>query len=259
MSAQGSPGLLASRIALVTGAASGGGRATALAMVREGAVVALADRSAEGAAETLTAVRARGGEGLYVGTDLSRTEEAEGLIARIVEMYGRLDCVWNYAGSYGEGFAGRLHECPEDSLDRWLELHLETVRVSLRYEIAQMLEQGAGAIVNTAGITGSAPSELPAASVASRYAVAGLTRAAAMDYAKRGIRVNAVFPAPPPLVARKRIPPAGESPASQLATHGPRTPEQVAEAVVWLCSDAASMVTGLTLGMERGLRAVFEE
>ena len=236
----------------MTGAASDGGRATALAMAREGAVVVLSDRTPEGVEDTLAAVKARGGEGLSLPADLTKAGEAEGLIARVVETYGRLDCAWNNAGSYGEGDAGRLHECSEDTWDRWMDLHLGTIRLCLRYEIAQMLQQGGGAIVNTAGITGFAGSRTPAASVASRHAVVGLTRAAALDYAKQGIRINAVFPALSCESARALSPTAEEGLPPSPAIRGPSTPDEVAEAVTWLCSDAASLVTGLVLGMERG-------
>ena len=242
------PGLLATRVALVTGAASGRGRATALAMAREGALVVLSDRSTEGIEETLAAVKAGGGEGLCVPADLSRPKEAEALIARIVGKYGRLDCAWNNAGSYGESFAGRIHECPEDTWGRWMDLHLETVRACLRYEIGQMLEQGGGAIVNTAGITGVPGSRAPAASVASRYAVAGLTKAAALEYAKCGIRVNAVFPALGREQARNAAAEEDFSPPG--AIRAPGNWEEIAESVAWLCSDAASLATGLVLGIE---------
>ncbi len=253
------PGILQDKIALVTGAASGIGRATSLVMAREGARVVVSDIDAEGAEATLSAIKELGGQGIFIHADVSNAEDVQALVAGAVETYGRLDCAYNNAGI--EGFMeGRLHEYPEEIWDRLIDINLKGVWLCLKYEIPRMLEQGGGAIVNTASAAGLVGSRRLSAYVASKHAVVGLTKAAALEYAKDGIRVNAVCPGiiDTPMVRRLN---AGrkaddEGPISSLQPVGRLgAPEEIAESVAWLCSDAASLVTGAAMAVDGGFTA----
>ena len=253
------PGTLQDKIALVTGAASGIGRATSLVMAREGATLVVSDINAEGGEETLSAIKDLGGQGIFIHADVSKADDVQALVAGVVETYGRLDCAYNNAGI--EGFMeGRLHEYPEDIWDRLIDINLKGVWLCLKYEIPRMLEQGGGAIVNTASAAGLVGSRRLSAYVASKHAVVGLTKAAALEYARDGIRVNAVCPGiiDTPMV-RRLI--AGreaddEGPISSLQPVGRLgAPEEIAESVAWLCSDAASLVTGAAMAVDGGFTA----
>ena len=249
-------GLLEGKISLVTGAASGIGRATSLVMAREGATLVVSDINAEGGEETLSAIKDRGGQGTFIHADVSKTEDVQALVAGVVEAYGRLDCAFNNAGI--EGFMeGRLHEYPEDIWDRLIDINLKGVWLCLKYEIPRMLERGGGAIVNTASAAGLVGSRRLSAYVASKHAVVGLTKAAALEYARDGIRVNAVCPGiiDTPMVQRLI---AGrqtddEEPQHPVGRLG--APEEIAESVTWLCSDAASLVTGAAMAVDGGFTA----
>ncbi len=253
------PGTLQDKIALVTGAGSGIGRATSLVMAREGATLVVSDINAEGGEETLSAVKSMGGDGIFVHADVSKNDEVEALIAQVVQTYGRLDCAYNNAGIEGY-MAGRLHEYPEDTWDRLIDINLKGVWLCLKHEIPRMLEQGGGAIVNTASAAGLVGSRRLSAYVASKHAVVGLTKAAALEYAADGVRVNAVCPGiiDTPMVARlisgreadyeATIP--NRQPIGRLGT-----PAEIAESVAWLCSDAASLVTGLAMAVDGGFTA----
>ena len=252
-------GLLEGRISLVTGAGSGIGRATSLVMAREGATIVVSDINADSGEETLSAVKEAGGDGMFVHADVSRPDDVAALVGQVVSAYGRLDCAYNNAGI--EGFmAGRLHEYPEDIWDRVIDINLKGVWLCLKHEIPQMLQQGSGAIVNTASGAGLVGSRQMSAYVASKHAVVGLTKAAALEYARDGIRVNAVCPGmiDTPMVQRL----IGGRDAEYEATIPVRqpigrlgTPEEIAESVTWLCSDAASLVTGIAMAVDGGFTA----
>ena len=171
-------GLLEGKISLVTGAGSGIGQATSLVMAREGATIVVSDINADGAEETLSTIKEAGGNGMFVHADVSRPDEVAALIAQVVSAYGRVDCAYNNAGVEGY-MAGRLHEYPEDQWDRLIDINLKGVWLCLKHEIPQMMEQGGGAIVNTASAAGLVGSRLLSAYVASKHAVVGLTKAAA--------------------------------------------------------------------------------
>ena len=252
-------GLLKGKVSLVTGAASGIGRAASLVMSREGATVVVSDVNADGGAETLDAIKERGGDGMFVQADVSRRDDAATLIGQVVSAYGRLDCAYNNAGVEGY-MSGRLHEYPEDQWDRLIDINLKGVWLCMKHEIPQMMDQGGGAIVNTASAAGLVGSRRLAAYVASKHAVVGLTKTAALEYATDGIRVNAVCPGmiDTPMMDRLfrgREPDyEADIPARQpIGRLG--TPEEIAEAVTWLCSDAASLVTGLAMAVDGGLTA----
>src|SRR6184192_3369973 len=248
-------GWLAGKAALVTGGGSGIGRASALTFAREGAKVIVADMAVEGGEETVHLIEQRGGEALFVKAEVSQAAAVEALIARAVQTYGRLDCAHNNAGI--EGSAATTTEYAEEMWERVIAINLKGVWLCMKYEIPQMLKQGGGAIVNTASTAGLVGLEGSPAYCASKGGVIQLTRAAALDYAKAGIRVNAVCPGVirTPMVERL----VGTEAEAGLIAMEPigrmGKPEEVAEAVVWLCSDAASFVTGNAMPVDGGLVA----
>src|SRR6266568_3019327 len=248
------PGWLAGKVALVTGAGSGIGRASALTFAREGAKVVVADVVVEGGEETVGMIKRAGGEALFVKADVSQAAEVEALINKTLATYGRLDCAHNNAGI--EGAVATTAECTEENWDRIIIINLKGVWLCMKYEIPQMLKQGGGAIVNTASAAGLVGYPRGAAYVASKHGVVGLTKTAALEYAKVGIRVNAVCPGyiRTPLLA-DTLTSQPEMEAQIVARHPVGRmgkPEEIAEAVVWLCSDAASFVTGHTMTVDGG-------
>ena len=250
------PGYVEGKVALVTGGASGIGRATALTFAREGAKLVIADMHEEGGQQTVHMIRENGGNAIFVQVDVSKAAEVEAMISTTVETYGRLDCAHNNAG-IGSRPRAPLHECTEETWDRVLSINLKGVWVCMKYEIIQMLNQGSGSIVNTASIMGLVGSwSGTAAYNASKHGVVGLTKTAALEYATAGIRVNAVCPGyiHTPLIQEALT----SNPAleAQIVARHPvgrmGKPEEIAEAVVWLCSDAASFVTGHTMTVDGG-------
>jgi len=250
-------GLVEGKIALVTGGGSGIGRATALTFAREGAKVVVADVVVDGGEETVRLIKAAGGEAMFVKADMAKAAEVEAMVQKAVATYGRLDCAHNNAGI--EGATGRTADYREEDWDRVISINLTGVWFCLKYEIAQMLKQGGGAIVNTASDAGLLGVPQMPAYVASKHGVVGLTKTAALEYAKAGIRVNAVCPGviKTPMVDRITGQRAGR--AERMAAAEPvgrmGKPEEIAEAVVWLCSDAASFVTGLPMPVDGGIIA----
>ena len=250
---------LESAVALVTGGGSGLGRATALAFARAGARVVVADVDTAGGAETVRRVVAAGGEALFVRTDVAQAAEVEALVRKTVAAYGRLDCAFNNAGvsTPQAGGGGLIHEHPEETWDRVISINLKGVWLCLKYEISQMRRQGGGAIVNAASIYGLVGSGRGgSAYTASKHGVVGLTKAAALENAQQGIRVNAVCPGfiETPMVEQIFAQRPEQEPqviaAHPLGRLG--VPNEVAETVVWLCSPAASFVTGHALPVDGG-------
>jgi NAD(P)-dependent dehydrogenase (short-subunit alcohol dehydrogenase family) len=245
------------KIALVTGAGSGIGRATALVFAREGAKVVVADVVVDGGEETVRQIKAAGGAALFVKADMAKAAEVEAMVQKAVTTYGRLDCAHNNAGI--EGATGRTADYREEDWDRVIRINLTGVWFCMKYEISQMLKQGGGAIVNTASDAGLLGVPQMPAYVASKHGVVGLTKTAALEYAKSGIRVNAVCPGviKTPMVERITSQRAGR--AERMAAAEPvgrmGKPEEIAEAVVWLCSEAASFVTGLPMSVDGGIAA----
>jgi NAD(P)-dependent dehydrogenase (short-subunit alcohol dehydrogenase family) len=242
------------KIALVTGGSSGIGRATALAFAREGAKVAVADLNAIGGQETVSSIKDAGGEACFIEADMGQAASVEAMVQKTVETFGRLDYSHNNAGV--EGPLTRTAELEEDQWDHVIRINLTGVWLCMKYEIPQMLQQGSGAIVNTSSSGGLIGAERFPAYVASKHGVVGLTKTAALEYAKSGIRVNAVCPGVIETSMVERV--TGNRPdvlkkmiaAEPLGRSG--QPEEIADAVVWLCSDAASFVTGHAMAADGG-------
>jgi len=249
-------GQLTGKVALVTGGASGIGRATALTFAREGAKLIIADLHEDGGHQTVHMITEQGGEAMFVRADVTQAREVEAMISQTVETYGRLDCAHNNAG-IGSRPRVLLHELAEEHWDRVLNINLKGVWLCMKYEISQMLQQGGGVIVNTASIMGLVGSwSRSGAYNASKHGVVGLTKTAALEYATAGIRVNAVCPGyiRTPLI-EDALTTHPEMEAEIVARHPVGRmgrPEEIAEAVVWLCSDAASFVTGHTMTVDGG-------
>jgi NAD(P)-dependent dehydrogenase (short-subunit alcohol dehydrogenase family) len=250
-------GLVDGKIALVTGGGSGIGRATALAFAREGAKVVVADIIVAGGEETVQMIKAAGGEATFVKADMAKAAEVEAMVQKAVATYGRLDCAHNNAGI--EGATGKTADYREEDWDRVIRINLTGVWLCMKYEIPQMLKQGSGAIVNTASDAGLLGVPQMPAYVASKHGVVGLTKTAALEYAKAGIRVNAVCPGVIKTPMVERITSQRPGRAERMAAAEPvgrmGRPEEIAEAVVWLCSDAASFVTGLPMSVDGGIAA----
>jgi NAD(P)-dependent dehydrogenase (short-subunit alcohol dehydrogenase family) len=252
------PGYLDGKTALVTGAGSGIGRATALACAREGAKIVVTDMAVEGGEETVSMIKSAGGKATFVLVNVTQAAEVEAMVAAAVSAYGRIDCAHNNAGI--EGVFATTADYPEADWDRVMAVNLKGVWLCMKYEIPQMLQQGGGAIVNTASLAGLVGAKRMPAYVASKHGVAGLTKTAALEYAKSGIRVNAVCPGiiHTSMVDRmflSRRPDLEDRLAAVEPMGRLGKPEEVAEAVVWLCSDAASFVTGHTMTVDGGIYA----
>jgi NAD(P)-dependent dehydrogenase (short-subunit alcohol dehydrogenase family) len=245
-------GLLLDKVCLITGGNKGLGRATALAMAREGAKVMVSARGEEAGREVAEAIRKAGGEAAFVRCDVTRPQEIAALVRATVETYGRLDCAFNNAGF--EGKRARVADLPIEVWDEVMDVNLKGVWLSMKYEIPQMLKQGGGVIVNMSSNAGVVGSSFYAAYASSKWAVIGLTKAAALEYAKDNIRINAVCPAGTTSAMLDRI--FADSPLSRNAINARRvigregTPEEVAEPVVWLCSERSSYVNGSALVLD---------
>ena len=253
-------GILDGKVALVTGGASGIGRATAVVMAREGALVAVTDRAEADAAETVGLINAAGGQAIAIGGDVTREAEVAAMVARTVSAFGRIDCAFNNAGiaPRAVGPAGqRLHELSQEAFDRMLAVNLTGVFLCLKHEVTQMLAQGGGvAIVNTASIAGLIVLATSAHYVAAKHGVVGLTKSAAIEYAQDDIRVNCVNPgyvATP--MTKDIIEERGQDILAKVPMRRFGVPGEIAEAVAWMCSDKASFMTGATHVIDGGYHA----
>ena len=258
-------GLLEGKSAMVTGGGGGIGRATALAFAREGARVAVADYAADAAAETVSLVNAAGGQAITLTGDVTRASVVKAMLDDVIVAYGRLDCAFNNAGiaPYQVNASGKkTAEWSEESFDRMIAVNLKSVWLCMKAEIIQMLAQGAngqkgGAIVNTGSIAGLIGLVTSSAYVAAKHGVLGLTKTAALEYAEQNIRVNAVCPG---FIKTKMTEDTMRRRGEAIIAHIPNgrmgAPEEIAEMVVWLCSDRASYVTGAAYNVDGGWMAV---
>lgn len=245
------------KVAIVTGASSGIGKATAFAFAEEGVAVVLADVRPEGESIAAEIRRLHGVPALFVRADVSKGEDVKRMVDATLEKFGRLDYAFNNAGI--EGLPALTAECSEDNWQRTIDINLKGVWLCMKYQIPAMLAQGKGSIVNCSSVAGMIGFPSIPAYVASKHGVIGLTQTAALEYAKQGIRVNVVCPGviQTPMIDRF----AGDSAERKAALSAGEPigrvgrPEEVADAVTWLCSDRASFVTGASLAVDGGWTA----
>lgn len=246
------------QVALVTGAAAGIGRATALAFAEQGLKVVLADVDENGIQAGAAAIRDAGGEAIAVRCDVTRDEQVRALVEQTLAQYGRLDYAFNNAGIEIE--QGRLAEGSEAEFDAIMGVNVKGVWLCMKHQLPVMLAQGGGAIVNTASVAGLGAAPKMSIYSASKHAVIGLTKSAAIEYAKKRIRVNAVCPAVIDTDMFRRAYEADPRKAEFAAAMHPvgrvGTVEEVAAAVLYLCSDGAAFTTGHALAVDGGATAI---
>jgi NAD(P)-dependent dehydrogenase (short-subunit alcohol dehydrogenase family) len=246
------------KVALVTGGNIGIGRAIALAFAREGAKVVIAARRSNEGDETVNLIKEAGGESVFIKTDFSVRNDIEKLLEETIKVYHRLDFACNNAGIEGVHFVPTA-DYPEESWDEVMNINLKGVWLSMKYEIPYLLKSPGSAIVNISSVAGLIGGRLGPAYYASKHGVIGLTKAAALEYASHGLRINAVAPGVIRSAMAERIffqQPDGEA---KVAARNPMnrvgTPEEVAGSVIFLCSEAASFITGHTLAVDGGILA----
>jgi NAD(P)-dependent dehydrogenase (short-subunit alcohol dehydrogenase family) len=239
------------KTAFITGAGSGIGRATAVAFAAEGARVVVTDRTEAALKETAEHVKAACAEVLAIACDVSKPEEVEAAVTQAVQVFGRIDCALNNAGV--ENKATPLHEIELQEWDRILDINLRGTFICIKHEIAQMVRQGGGVVVNTSSGAGIRGVPGGAAYAASKHAIIGLTKSAALDYAKQNIRVNAVLPGNIATPMMDRFTGGDIQKAIALEPVGRLgKPEEIAEAVLWMCSDLGGFVTGASIVVDGG-------
>ena len=245
------PHRFSDKVAFVTGAASGIGRATAVAFATEGARVAILDLTENALSETADAVRNAGAQVLTIACDVSKPKQVEAAIRQVIETFGRLDIAFNNAGV--ENKAAPVAEIELDEWDRILDINLRGTFVCMKHELAQMVRQGSGVIVNTssgAGVRGVAGG---ASYAASKHAIIGLTKSAALDYAKQNIRVNAILPGNIETPMMDRFTNGDIQKAIDLEPVGRLgKPEEIADAVLWMSADLGGFVTGAAISVDGG-------
>ncbi|MDH4568294.1 SDR family oxidoreductase [Pseudomonas sp. BN414] len=246
------------QVALVTGAANGIGRATALAFAAEGLKVVVSDVDAAGGEGTVELIRAAGGDARFIRCDVTRDAEVQALMEGVVAAYGRLDYAFNNAGIEIE--KGKLAEGSEVEFDAIMGVNVKGVWLCMKYQIPLLLAQGGGAIVNTASVAGLGAAPKMSIYAASKHAVIGLTKSAAVEYAKKKVRVNAVCPAVIDTDMFRRAYEADPKKAEFVATMHPvgriGKVEEIAAAVLYLCCDAAGFTTGHALAVDGGATAI---
>ena len=242
------------KVAIVTGGSSGIGRAAAVALAKEGAKVVVAARRQKEGEETVKMMKDAGGDGIFVRTDVTKEDDVKSLVEKTIKEYGRLDYAFNNAGVIED--SKLLADQTLETFHGTISVNLRGVFFSMKYEIPQMLKSGGGAIVNMSSIAGLVGIPELSIYVASKHAVAGLTKAAAQEYAKSGIRINAVAPGAIETDMLRKV--RGENPELQESINAQHpigrigNPDEVAEAVVWLLSDKSSFVVGHILSVDGG-------
>ena len=246
------------QVALVTGAGAGIGRATALAFASEGLKVVVADRDVAGGEETVAQIKAAGGSAIFASCDVTVEAQVKQLMEQAISTYGRLDYAFNNAGIEIE--QGRLADGTLDEFDAIMGVNVKGVWLCMKYQLPLMLAQGGGAIVNTASVAGLGAAPKMSIYSASKHAVIGLTKSAAIEYAKKHIRVNAVCPAVIDTDMFRRAYEADPRKAEFAAAMHPvgriGKVEEVASAVLYLCSDGAAFTTGHALAVDGGALAI---
>jgi NAD(P)-dependent dehydrogenase (short-subunit alcohol dehydrogenase family) len=239
------------KVVIVTGASSGIGRATAMAFAREGAKVVVSDVQEKDGLAAVEEIKKNKGEAHFIKCDVSSEEQVKNLVDETIAKYGRLDCAYNNAGI--EGSPCTTVECSTENWDKTININLKGVWLCMKYEIPAMLKYGKGSIVNCSSIAGLVGFETIPAYVASKHGVIGLTETAALEFAKKNIRVNAVCPGAihTPMLDRFT---SGEE--QTMAEQDPMgrvgRPEEIADSVLWLCSDKSSYVTGQSIAVDGG-------
>lgn len=245
------------KVAIVTGGSFGIGRATAIAFANRGAKVVVADWINDRENETVKLIEAAGGEAMFITCDVSGITEVRAMVEKTIDRYGRLDFAFNNAGI--EGQMANTHECTEENWDKTIGINLKGIWLCMKMEIPYMLKEGKGVIINCASVAGlNGFAGLPAYT-ASKHGIAGLTKTAALEYANKGIRINAVCPGVIHTAMVDRVTGKDKEVEKKYISMEPigrmGNPEEVAEAVVWLCSDAASFITGITMPVDGGFTA----
>jgi NAD(P)-dependent dehydrogenase (short-subunit alcohol dehydrogenase family) len=248
------------KAAIITGAAMGIGRASAKAFAARGAGVTVADVDVKGGEETVRLIKETGGEAIFVKTDVSNAAQVKSMVHKTVEAFGRLDYAHNNA-AINRGIGVMTSDYEENDWDVQLDVNLKGIFLCMKYEIPEMLKIGRGtAIVNTSSISGLSGHAADPGYVSSKHGVVGITKSTAMQYARTGLRINCVCPGPIYTALFDRVVAAVPDVEAVTLERVPMgrigRPEEVAEAVVWLCSDAASYVTGVPLPVDGGLAAV---
>ncbi|MBO3277979.1 SDR family NAD(P)-dependent oxidoreductase [Pseudomonas schmalbachii] len=245
---------LENKVIVVTGGGSGMGRDACLALARAGARVVLGNRNAQAGADVVEEIVAAGGKALFRVTDVSRPADCEALVALAMERYGRVDGAFNNAGLQRE--FNDVHETPDADFSDVIDINLKGVLYMMKYEAAAMLRSGGGSIVNNASIFGLKAMPKTAYYVAAKHGIVGATRAAALDYATRGIRINAICPGPIKTPSFDRVTGGDEHMYDDgVPMHRIGRPHEVSAALLWLLSAQSSYVTGTTLSVDGGMSA----
>jgi NAD(P)-dependent dehydrogenase (short-subunit alcohol dehydrogenase family) len=245
------------KVVIVTGGSYGIGRAAAIGFAKKGAKVAIADLDVRRGEETLQRIKDAGGEAIFVKTDVSSESDVAALVKKTVQTYGKLDCAFNNAGIHKQ-FVSTLDFTAAD-WEEMINVNLKSVWLCMKYEIPQMLKQGKGAIVNTSSAAGLVGAPSNPAYPASKHGVVGITKSTALEFARKGIRVNCVCPGPTRTGMNEALTATNPDMVKAMDQKVPMgrigEPEEVAAAAIWLCSDEASYITGHALPVDGGIVA----